>query len=175
MNTVFFATLLGLIVAFMIWYLFKVKKSIPPSQEIKYNYDEYKSTFRLDKKTNLTESECTAEAQKFTAQGYRKISNKYRIIARIDCENWVDIIYEEAFKHRKPGICDAVKAIYDGIDPHDLGFSKDLAILEAKSAADHYRRCFSKDSIEGVDYRTFKLIPTSNWNDTGYCYINEKE
>ena len=40
-------------------------------------------------------------------------------------------------------------------------------------AADHYRRVYSMDSIEGVPEPIFKLVPGSNWDTCGYIEVTQ--
>lgn len=107
------------------------------------------------------------KAQELIDKGYRRVSNKYRTVSRIDQKDWVDIVYS-VFTHNKPGIMKAVKTYFEGKPFFDFGFMAETVECEARSAADMYRRCHSKDKIDDVDYEIFKLIPSSGWDKTGY-------
>ncbi len=115
------------------------------------------------------ERDIKMDTQKLISQGYRKISNKHRIISRIDKKNWVSIIYEDYFGHNNIGIYKAVETFYEGKPIKEFGFMRETVEYEAKLIADHYRRCYSKDTIEDVSIEIFTKIPSSNWDITGYC------
>ncbi len=102
-------------------------------------------------------------------QGYRKISNKYRIISRIDKKNWVSIIYKDHYGYNNIGIYKAVETFYNGKNIKEFGFMKETVEYEAKLIADNYRRCYSKDVITDVPIEIFTKIPSSNWDIIGYC------
>lgn len=71
--------------------------------------------------------------------GYRRVSNKYRIVARVDRVDWQQ--YMEKEHPFSPGV---------------------------HNNADYYRRCESEDWIEAVPLAVFKRIPTSNHGAIGY-------
>jgi hypothetical protein len=110
------------------------------------------------------------KAESLIRQGYRRVSNKYRAVARIDRKDWVEICYKhKCTGHKSPAIAQAVRTFYDGMPLDDFGFTRDTVEMESKMAADHYRRVFSEDRIEGLDLHVFTLIPSSGWDITGYC------
>lgn len=76
-----------------------------------------------------------ALARRLTAMGYRRVSNRYRIVARVDRPDWIPIA------------------------TNSYGYFM---------GADHYRRCSSKDWIEGVPGMVYKHIPASNHDETGF-------
>lgn len=82
------------------------------------------------------------------AAGYRRTSNKYGLISRIDRPDWRDVIIAtthqtvETMRKATPGMWE-----------------------------DHYRRCHSKDQIELGAWRG-KKIPTSNWDPVGFVEIS---
>lgn len=77
----------------------------------------------------------------YVAQGYRITSRKYGMISRIDNPNWI-----EFFKKEQPNWFDKA------------GNFKGITKLQA---ADHYRRVYSKDTLElGRKALTLK-IPNS--------------
>ena len=109
------------------------------------------------------------DAQTLIAQGYRRVSNKSRTIARIDRADWVYDTYFDKFGHTDIGIAQAVRTFYEGKSIEDFGFMKDSVLYEAKCAADHYRRCMTKDRVTDVPVEIFRDIPTSSWDEIGFC------
>ena len=82
-------------------------------------------------------------AQRYTRAGYRRVSNKYLQISRVDQKHWVKVILKS----------------------HDFG---QLTPENVQNYwADNYRRCRSNDVIQ-VNTEVFKLIPTSCGDNTGY-------
>jgi hypothetical protein len=90
-----------------------------------------------------------AEADKLIAAGYRRTSNRYRIVSRIDRSDWVEILARHL--HRAPA---------DFYVPGEHSPSADWC--------DYYRRCLSADGFKGVTSEVFALIPGSGWDSTGY-------
>lgn len=84
-----------------------------------------------------------------TAAGYRRISNKFRLISRIDNAQWVELLAEQMH-----------------CAPADF-FVAGKGRTPSASWCDHYRRCFSKDMAE-VSPAVFQLIPGSGYDDCGY-------
>ena len=82
-------------------------------------------------------------AETLIAQGYCRVSRKFRIIARIDRADWIERV-ARAVGRRPDELCSVV------VGRPDVMW------------ADYYRRCLSKDTIEGVDPEVFKLIPLSD-------------
>ena len=79
----------------------------------------------------------------YVAEGYRITSRKYGIISRIDRDDWKDYMAEQH----------APWDIEEG--------RKWVRLLGDRTAADHYRRVYSKDNIElGSQALTLK-IPNS--------------
>jgi hypothetical protein len=83
----------------------------------------------------------TAEA--LTKQGYRRISNNHLLVSRVDCLDW--------------------KQRMANSHPRGMAWVEVLG----NSAADHYRRCFSKD-IRNVSRDVLRRIPGSGFDTTGY-------
>lgn len=77
-------------------------------------------------------------ANELASGGYRRVSNNNRIVSRIDRYDWKEYMASEC-------------------SPHDMRWVKAMGEL---SAADHYRRCFSKDTMK-LDQEVYKLIPGS--------------
>ena len=91
-------------------------------------------------------SEAQKQAKELMAKGYRRTSNKYRMITRIDREDWMHFLAE-----KMPGSCVADFMVKSGPDA-----GKPSPLWE-----DHYRRVYSKDSIENVAPGVFKWIEPS--------------
>lgn len=108
------------------------------------------------------------DTEELIAKGYRRVSNKHATVSRIDRSDWIDFLYDQVFIHRATEMKDALKDFYDGKDIS--GFREGTIRLEAGSAADHYRRCFSKDTLN-LDYADAQKIPNSNHDTTGYVKI----
>ena len=88
------------------------------------------------------------QAAGLTAQGYRRISGKYRTIARIDDKNWLQKLASKMNL-----------AVADFYNPKG-----ELSM----QWADHYRRCLTTDKIENVNPAIFKLIPSSINDSCGF-------
>ena len=84
-------------------------------------------------------------AQELIYQGYRRVSNKYHIISRIDKKDWVSRVYKGYFGHKNIGIYKAVETYYNGKPINEFGFMRETVLYEAKLIADNYRRCYSKN------------------------------
>ena len=88
-------------------------------------------------------------AEELTAQGYRRISNRHKIVSRIDNPDWMQEL--AAFLRCSP----AWLLLADGSGDPDPQW------------CDHYRRCHSKDTRTVPD-EVFSLIPGSGHDGTGY-------
>jgi hypothetical protein len=91
-------------------------------------------------------------AEELIALGYRKTSNAYGLVSRIDRPDWVEVLAQEM--RRAP----ADFIVRDGsgrISP---------------SWCDHYRRVYSKDT-HTVDPERIARIPTSDHDPVGYVEI----
>lgn len=93
-------------------------------------------------------------AEQLIARGYRRTSNKYRIVSRIDRPDWIAVLAEEM--RRAPA------DFYVPGEPDPAG-----------NWCDYYRRVLSKDKIEGVPHEVFCRIPSSDWDSAGYVEIAE--
>lgn len=71
-------------------------------------------------------------------QGYRRVSNKYKLVARIDCDNWLDVLAKSL------NCCRADFYKLDGSGISDQW-------------RDHYVRVYSKDQIT-VSPEIYKLM-----------------
>jgi len=111
------------------------------------------------------------EIQKLINQGYRRVSNVGRKVARIDKPDWIDILYSKNFGHNKLKIIAALKDFYDHGECE--GFRKKTVEYEAQIAANHFRRCYSEDNITIRSEYEYSQFPGSNWDLTGY--IEKKE
>lgn len=101
-------------------------------------------------------SDHLSRAAELTAKGYRRVSNKYRRLARIDRHDWLNVLGRYI---RRP-VADF--------------FDCETGKLSA-SWADHYRRCFSKDVLVDVPEDVFKAVPGSGHDSCGYIEPIEKE
>jgi len=85
------------------------------------------------------------------AKGYRRTSNKFGVVSRIDRPDWRGYM---ALKH----------------SPWSLEAGMDWVKLLEKTpgqAEDHYRRCYSEDTLE-IGRSAGLKVPPSNWDATGY-------
>ena len=101
------------------------------------------------------------DAQKLILHGYKKISNKFRTISRIDRPDWMVETYKKHFDHTDIGIIEEVEAFCNGMPIEDFGFTTESVRHEEKIAADRYGRFCSKDIIKDIPAETFGYIPTS--------------
>ena len=97
------------------------------------------------------------EANKLMAQGYRRTSSRHRIVSRIDRVDWK---IHMAKSHSPWSLREGLKWV---------------VMLGLESGPDHYRRCHSKDSIEGVNPEVFKLIKGSNWDECGFSPLGRND
>jgi hypothetical protein len=89
-------------------------------------------------------------AEELVARGYRRVSNKYGIVARVDREDWWEAL-EKHFQQNMPIRNDA----------------------ETGKWADYYRRGLSKDTLEvGPDIARF--VPTSSWDSVGFIASDQE-
>lgn len=88
------------------------------------------------------------------ASGYLRTSWKHRQVSRIDRADWVAVLAREL--RRAPA---------DFYVPGDD--------LPAGNWADHYRRVYSNDHVT-VSHAVIALVPTSNWNKTGYVEVSDE-
>lgn len=86
-------------------------------------------------------------ARELTLRGYRRVSNRHRMVSRIDRPDWVEVLAKKL--HRSP----AELYLPDGrISP---------------SWCDFYRRVHSKDTLV-VSQEVYRQIPSSGWDGVGY-------
>lgn len=88
-------------------------------------------------------------------RGYRRTSNKYGIVTRIDRADWVEVLAQHL-----------------GRSPAEL-YRPGGAEPEAHWK-DYYRRTLSEDSME-IGSQAARLIPTSNSNECGFVDLPEVE
>lgn len=100
----------------------------------------------------------SAEAQNLVDRGYCRVSNKHKLLARIDREDWK----ERLAAHLGRSVAEL----------HIIGNNPNtnLPVLSDTVAGiwcDYYRRTLSKDIVE-VGSSIFGQIPSSDHNSTGY-------
>jgi len=81
--------------------------------------------------------------------GYCRVSNRYRMVSRVDRHDWKEYMAQQ-------------HTPWD----HELGMQWVEGIGNA--AADHYRRCYSKDVLSNIPEKEFKKIPSSSHNPVGF-------
>lgn len=87
-------------------------------------------------------------AEELIARGYRRTSNRYRMVSRIDAPDWQRVMAHERSKSNPEAA---------------LRF-----IEKSEHAADMFRTTYSKDSIENVPRDIFKKIPHSSHDPVGW-------
>ena len=95
----------------------------------------------IPRQAGKTAAHSEAKAGQFKMSGYRKVSNRHRIVSRIDCEDWLETMAET----QNTSVAEMI-----GPHPH----------LSLPALADHYRRCYSKDKLV-VDEHLIKLMHSS--------------
>lgn len=83
------------------------------------------------------------------AQGYRRTSNRYGMVSRIDRPDWIEVL--AAHLRRSPA------ELYVPGEPD----------TPSASWMDYYRRVLSEDTLE-IDPNEARRIPNSNWDPCGY-------
>ena len=91
-------------------------------------------------------------AQQLINAGYRRTSNSYRMVSRVDRPDWKEHM---AKQHSPWSFEDGMKWV------NGLG----------SSASDHYRRVYSKDTLM-VSPTVFSKIPTSIHDPVGYIPLS---
>ena len=59
-------------------------------------------------------------ATELVNKGYRRISNKYRTVSRIDREDWLDAVYRHRFGKEQIAIKEALKLFYKNVSINDF-------------------------------------------------------
>lgn len=106
----------------------------------------------------MTDLDCVAEALRLAAMGYRRTSNRHRMVSRVDRPDWREYMAQQ----HAPW--DAERGTQDG--------PRWVRCL-GEGAADHYRRTHSEDNLEGLPPDVFRRIPGSNGDDTGFVKVTE--
>lgn len=88
----------------------------------------------------------------YSNMGYRRTSRKHGHLSRVDRPDW------ETYMVRK-------QAPWD-VEGEGMQWLRAIGL----GAADHYRRCYSKDTIT-VPRNVSELVGTSSWDTTGYVDI----
>lgn len=94
----------------------------------------------------MTEEEIEREAQRLIASGYCPVSNKFRMLSRLDRPDWLEHM---AFKQTGGFPGDPAKNQEDG-----LRWARGLG----PGAADFYRRVHSKDVLDYVPDAVFRKV-----------------
>jgi hypothetical protein len=90
--------------------------------------------------------------QELIAQGYRLVSRKYRLVARIDRPDWAKVIVDTLTPWMQKSI--------------EENYNRAIREMEENiGMRDWYRRCMSKDTIKVSDIRGF---PSSTHDPVGY-------
>lgn len=90
-----------------------------------------------------------AQAAMLAAYGYRRVSNRYHHIARIDRPEWLQIMAKKMNR-----------AVADFLKPDGT---------VSGSWADYYRRVYSMDCVVVGNYDIYSRIPGSDHDPVGYC------
>lgn len=93
--------------------------------------------------------------EELIARGYRKVSNKYGRLSRIDRPDWLHLL-----------------AVHLGRAPAD--FYVPGAEKPAGNWCDYYRRVLSKDKVD-IDPQLARKAPSSDWDDIGYVELEAAE
>jgi hypothetical protein len=104
------------------------------------------------------------DAAWYVSRGYRRVSCKYRMVARIDREDWREYLANR-LQRTVAELCLVGKA----------GGGWQVGSDVTSMWRDHYRRCYSKDTIEGLHSDVFRQIPSSSYDECGYVPLPEGE
>jgi hypothetical protein len=99
-------------------------------------------------------------AQELAQRGYRRISGKYHIVARIDRPDWV--LHLAAHLGRAPADLFIVHAQGE----HGINYKADSKV--SGGWCDYYRRCLSQDIHTVPDAEVFRAVPGSGHDNIGY-------
>ena len=91
----------------------------------------------------------TEYRQALIRKGYCRISNRHGIVSRIDRSDWKEYM---AKKH----------------SPWSIEAGMEWVSFLGTNAEDHYRRCYSKDTIELGSGNRAAIFPASSSTKTGY-------
>lgn len=91
-------------------------------------------------------------AYQIMSMGYRRVSNKYKTVARIDRYDWLDVLAESMNK--------SPSRFYDKTGKLDGQW------------CDWYRRCISKDS-HNIPQEIFAQIPSSDGDSIGFIDLSK--
>jgi hypothetical protein len=77
-------------------------------------------------------------ARKLYDDGYRQVSNKFRIVARVDIpiQQMKEFFIQQNYGRSNCGVPSCT----------------------VESQSEHYRRCYSKDAIEGVPFEVMRFL-----------------
>lgn len=94
------------------------------------------------------------EGERLAASGYRAISNKYRVVARLDRPDW----REQMAAQHAPWSFDEGMRWANGL---------------GDGAANHYRHCYSKDKLENVSADAYKVVQHAGGASHGWGRLTE--
>ena len=94
------------------------------------------------------------EGERLAASGYRSISNKYRMVARLDRPDWKKHM---ARQHA----------------PWSFEEGMRWATGLGDGAADHYRRVYSKDVLSGVSQEVYEVVKRAGGAGCGWGRLTE--
>lgn len=93
-----------------------------------------------------------SQAQELIERGYRRVSNRGQIVARVDRADWK----EHMAQRHAPW------------DPKGEGMRFVERLEKENAAADHYRRVYSTDWKYVHNTKIFRQIPNSRHDPVGY-------
>ena len=93
------------------------------------------------------------DVEALIAAGYARVSNRHRIVSRIDRKDWkkhmAERMYPPEYGHTQKG--------YEWIDR-----------IGDRAAANHYRRVYSRDDLSGFTREDFRKFPASDGGPTEF-------
>jgi hypothetical protein len=94
------------------------------------------------------------EGERLAASGYRAVSNKYRMIARLDRPDWLEHMARQ-------------------YTPWSFEEGMRWATGLGEGAADHYRRVYSKDVLENISIEDYNTVRRSGGASHGWGRLTE--
>ena len=106
----------------------------------------------------------TSRAKRLTAMGYRRVSWRHCLLARIDRANWLDVLSA----HLNRPKADFYVMEHSGTEDGGYVMGKE----PAGQWCDYYRRCLSEDTVH-VSYAVCKLCLTSGHDPVGFVPVTQ--